>query len=163
MGSSFGTTAARARTAAAFAIFAFLLAPIPVTAQTITAAPTTVPARGTVTVTIANGPGNTTDWVALYPIGANAGAYLDWQFLNGQRTAPATGLTAATLTFTMPAAPGTYEFRFFPNNTFTLLATTAPVTVTSSPTITVTPNPTTPGSTGTTGVTNSPGGTNDWL
>src|SRR5439155_773253 len=54
--------------------------------------------------------------------------YSDWKFLNGLRTAPATGLTAATLTFAMPSTPGAYTLRFFSNNTYTLL-TTANVTV----------------------------------
>ena len=65
----------------------------------ISVTPTSVPLSGTVTVTIANGPGNVMDWVALYPAGAPDSGYTDWRFLNGQKTAPATGLTAATLTF----------------------------------------------------------------
>src|SRR5439155_14850634 len=40
---------------------------------------------------------------------------------------------AATLTFTMPATPGTYTFRFLANNTYALL-TSANVTVTGDTT-----------------------------
>ena len=36
---------------------------------------------------------------------------------------------AYLLTFNMPAAPGTYDFRFFANNVFTRLAISPPVSV----------------------------------
>jgi hypothetical protein len=29
----------------------------------------------------------------------------------------------------MPATPGTYEFRFYPNNSYTRVATSPPITV----------------------------------
>src|SRR5439155_9660283 len=98
-------------------------------AVTMTVSPTSVAPGGTVTVAIANGPGNILDWIALYTAGAPDSAYSDWKFLNGLRTAPATGVTSATVTFTMPSTSGSYTFRFFSNNTFTLLAS-ANVTVT---------------------------------
>jgi len=84
-----------------------------------------------VTVTIANGPGNARDWVGLYPAGASSDTSnrLAYLFLNGLQTAPATGVTGATLSFTMPAA-GTYELRFFLNNSLTLLARSAAISVT---------------------------------
>ena len=39
---------------------------------------------------------------------------------------PGGGASGAPLTFTMPLTPGTYELRFFQNNTYTVLATSAP-------------------------------------
>ena len=70
------------------------------------------------TVTVSNGPGGITDWVGLYAVGTPDTSYLDRQYLNGLQTPPATGLTAATLTFSMPTTEGDYEFRFFPNDGF---------------------------------------------
>jgi hypothetical protein len=96
-----------------------------------------------ITVTVANAPGNTTTWVGLYPTGAaDAGGFVDWKYLNGTQTPPATGMTAATLSFTMPTTLGTYEFRLFAINASTSkIATSATVTVTTSidPVIQVTP------------------------
>jgi hypothetical protein len=82
-----------------------------------------------VTVTVANGPANAGDWVGLYAAGAPASAYLQWQYLNGTHTAPAVGVSGAPLTFTMPLTAGTYELRFFANNTYNVLATSATITV----------------------------------
>src|SRR6185436_67932 len=47
----------------------------------------------------------------------------------------ATGLTSATLAFSAPLTPGTYEVRYFSNNTFARLATSSTITV-PAPTIT---------------------------
>ena len=38
-------------------------------------------------------------------------------------------MTSAQLTFSMPQTPGEYEFRFFENNRYVLLATSPVVTV----------------------------------
>ena len=78
---------------------------------------------------MANGPGNPKDWLALYPTGAADGAYLAWFFLNGTKSAPAVGVTTATVTFTLPTTPRAYEVRFFSNNTYQRLGTTPTVTV----------------------------------
>ena len=95
----------------------------------ITLSATTVVPGGTVTATIANGPGNAGDWVGLVGASAADGTYMDWKYLNGTRTRPATGLTGAAVTFTMPATPGTYNVRFFLNDSWTKLATSATITV----------------------------------
>src|SRR5439155_1206592 len=65
--------------------------------------------------------------------GALDSAYLDWFFLNGTKSAPAAGLTAASVPFTVPSTLGSYEVRFFSNNTFTKLATSPTVTVADLP------------------------------
>src|SRR5947209_17294645 len=76
-----------------------------------------------------SGPSNPKDWLALYPTGAADTAFVDWFFLNGTKSAPAAGLTTATVPFTLPNTPGTYEVRFFSNNTYQRLGTTPTVTV----------------------------------
>jgi len=75
---------------------------------------------------IAGGSGNATDWVALFA--ADGVTRLDWKYLNGLQTAPATGLFEATVPFTLPATPGVYTVRLYAKNTQTLL-TSAAVTV----------------------------------
>jgi glucose/arabinose dehydrogenase len=92
--------------------------------------PVTVAAGSTVTVGLQNGPGNATDWVGLFVTGAADTDHKGrWLYLNGTKTPPPTGLTSGTLRFTLPSTPGTYEFRFFKNNGFELLATSPLATV----------------------------------
>ncbi|MBZ5556722.1 MAG: IPT/TIG domain-containing protein [Acidobacteriia bacterium] len=93
----------------------------------------TVTAGATVSVAVSNGPGSTTDWVALSGSGTSDYSYIDWRYLNGATAPPATGLTSATITFTVPIAPGSYEFRLFANNTYSRLATSVTVNVVASP------------------------------
>ena len=85
---------------------------------------------GVINFTVSGGPGNATDWVGLYQTsGADAGGQIQWKYLNGQNVAPATGMSSATLQFTAPASPGTYNIRFFASNGYTKLATSATITV----------------------------------
>lgn len=90
---------------------------------------TSVAAGPSITVAVTNGPGNSKDWLALYVTGTADSAYLDWFFLNGTKSAPASGLTAASVPFVIPMLPGDYEVRFFSNNTFQRLGTSPTVTV----------------------------------
>src|SRR5439155_642702 len=112
---------------------------------TITVTPTSVAPGAMVTVTVTNGPGGATDWVAVCPVGAPDTGYISGLYLNGSKTAPATGVTNATFQFTMPTTPGLYNLRFFPNNSTTLLAASATITVEGiippppSPSVSVTP------------------------
>src|ERR671937_3196503 len=80
---------------------------------TVTVTPLTIGIGGAVTVTIANGPGNTTDWVGVYAASAPDTMMLDWQYLSGTRTAPAAGVSSATVTFAMPSMTGAYNVRLF--------------------------------------------------
>src|SRR5439155_364749 len=91
--------------------------------------PVTAGPGATLTVGVTSGPGSPKDWLALYAKGAPDNAYLDWFFLNGTKSAPAAGLTSASVPFTVPSTLGDYEVRFFSNNTFTRLATSPTVTV----------------------------------
>src|SRR5438876_2975783 len=104
------------------------MTPPPPTVNGSSVAITVVPGA-TVSVGVTSGPGNPKDWLALYPTGAADSAYLDWFFLNGTKSAPAAGLTTATVPFTLPKMPGTYEVRFFANDTFQRLGTAPAVTV----------------------------------
>jgi putative Ig domain-containing protein len=139
-------------------------APISIVAPpaTVTPSATSGTPGAPMTATVANGPGNKGDWVALYATGAPATALLQWQYLNGTQTAPTVGLTAATLTFTLPLMSGTYELRFFLNNTYTVLATSASITIVGA---SVTPSATSaaPGATVTATIANGPGFTGDWV
>src|SRR5207244_4125805 len=92
----------------------------PVAPLAINAGPSPVSPGGTVTVTITGGPGGATDWVGLFAVGADNYTYSDYQYMNGA--------TSATKTFTMPSVVGSYEFRFFPNDSYTLLGTSNTVT-----------------------------------
>ena len=85
---------------------------------------------GVISFTVSNGPGNPADWVGLYAVsGQDMGGQLSWKYLNGQNTVPSSGLTNASLQFTAPSTPGTYNIRFFANNGYGKLATSATITV----------------------------------
>jgi hypothetical protein len=134
---------------------------------TITPASTTVSAGATLSATIANGPGNQLDWVAVCPASGTIGCS-DWKYLSGTRVAPASGLTAATVSFTMPSTPGSYTLKFFVNDSMTVAATSAVVTVTAGGGgggSTITPSATTaaPGGSVTVTIANGPGNRLDWV
>ncbi len=78
-----------------------------------------------VTVTLDNGLGGLTDWIALASTSAADTSYLQWVYVGA-------GITTRTWTVTMPTALGAYEFRLFLNGGYTRAAT--------SPTVTVDPN-----------------------
>jgi hypothetical protein len=66
---------------------------------------------------------------------------IDWKYLNNTQSEPASGMTSGTLTFTMPAAPGNYQFKLHEHYGYTVLATSPSVTVVSgAPTITTQPS-----------------------
>lgn len=92
----------------------------------------TVGAATGVAIAVADGPGNTTDWIALYPVGAPNNRYLSWSYLSGTGTPPASGLASTTFNTYAPLTPGDYEWRLFAHNSSTRIATSALVTVTAS-------------------------------
>ena len=85
---------------------------------TFTMGPTDVAPGGTLTISLANGPANRGDWVALYcPTSNNDVAHYDWKYLSNSRTAPAAGLASATVTMMAPSAAGTTcHARLFAND-----------------------------------------------
>ena len=102
---------------------------------------------------------------ALFGAGAADGTYIDWKYLNGTQTRPASGVTGAAVAFTMPATPGTYNVRFFLNDSLTKLATSATITVTAPapPSIALSATTVAPGGTVTATIANGPGNAGDWL
>jgi len=82
-------------------------------------------------VSVANDPGDVTDWVGVYPAGQNGFAAIAWQYLNGSQTSPAEGQKAASLTFALPSLPGPYDFVLYAKNGYTVLATSNIVNATT--------------------------------
>ena len=97
--------------------------------------PVTVSAGATISATVANGPGNPADWLGVYPVGAPTGTGIppSWKWLSTDdarnSVPPAPGVTAGTVHLVVPPQAGQYEVRFFPNNSFSLGATSAAITV----------------------------------
>ena len=77
------------------------------------------------TVSVANGPGNRTDWVGLAAAGAPDATVVAWVYLTGSQTAPNAGMASATVLMTAPISDASYEARFYANNGYTVLARTA--------------------------------------
>jgi uncharacterized protein (DUF1800 family) len=142
-------------------------------------APVSVAPGATVTVNVSGGSAFPLDWVGKHLSTAPNDKFLEFKYLaSGSTNPPATGKSAANLTFAMPTAPGTYHFRFFQNDGYTLLATSPLVTVVA-PAATPTPAggatavvkvnggtvPITvaPGSTVTVDITGAPGFPTDWV
>jgi len=101
---------------------------------TLSVAPTSVPAGGSVTATwggIASP--TTTDWIGLYVPGAPNTAYLAWIYVSCSQI-PGAAMAAGSCAFTVPSSltPGTYELRLLANNGYTALATSVPLTVTTA-------------------------------
>src|SRR5206468_10972661 len=134
-------------------------------APTVTVTPATIAAGGMVAVNVANGPGNTTDWVGLYAAGASDTTMLDWKYLSGTRTAPAAALTTATITFAVPSTAGAYNVRLFSRDTYVKLTTSATITVQSAggASVTATPSTVAPGGTITGAISNGPANALDWV
>jgi len=130
----------------------------PATAPTITVSPTTAPVGAPVTVKVASAPGWPGDFVALYDA---SDTIVQWQYLNGSVTPPAAALHDATLTFSLPATPGTYRARLL-NALFEVVVTSNALTATP-PTITSTSTTTHAGTTMVVKVGNAPGTPYDWV
>jgi hypothetical protein len=96
--------------------------PFMVVGPTLTANPLVAPPGGAVTVTLTNGLGGATDWLALAASGAPSTSYIVWRYVGS-------GLKTTTWTVQMPTTAGSYEFRLFAADGYTL--------VTASPRIAV--------------------------
>jgi len=59
------------------------------------------------------------DWVGLYDANGNC---VQWQYLDGTHTLPATGVTTASVTFTLPATTGAFRAQLY-NRGYQLIAT----------------------------------------
>ena len=99
--------------------------PLPTSVTVLT--PTVAPG-GVIRFSVTDGPANPADWVGLYVATAGDAAYVNWMYLNGTTSPPASGISNATLEFAAPATPGTYNVRLFGTQK---LATSATITVAS--------------------------------
>ncbi|PYR41436.1 MAG: hypothetical protein DMF93_08280 [Acidobacteria bacterium] len=128
------------------------------TVPTVTLNATTVSIGGTVTATVANGPGTPGDWVGLYDANGNNVA---WRYLDGTQTLPAAGSANASVVFTLPTTTGAFTVRLY-NAQYTWIATSQAVTTTTA-TVTVNTTVAVPGDTITATVANGPGTPGDWV
>ena len=76
---------------------------------------------GSVTVTLADSPGGTYDWLALAEVGAPTNFYDAFTYVGA-------GVTTRDWTVTMPSTAGDYEFRLFLDNGYALEAVSETVT-----------------------------------
>jgi subtilisin family serine protease len=75
-----------------------------------------------VTVTLTNGSGVWSDWVALARVGAPVTSYLEWTYVGA-------GNTTFVWTVNMPGTAGDYEFRLFGQNSYGLVTTSPPIQI----------------------------------
>ncbi len=78
-----------------------------------------------VTVTLADGYGGASDWIALARSASPPTSYVQFTYVGA-------GVVNRTWTVNMPSTPDQYEFRLFLNNSYTLAATSPPVMVDAS-------------------------------
>jgi subtilisin len=125
---------------------------------TLTVSAATVFAGSAETVTLANGVGGSTDWIALAAVNSPNTSNVQWTYVGS-------GVLNRTWTVAMPASAGQYEFRLFLNNGYTRAATSPPVTVVPAqvPALAVSASTVNAGASVTATLTNSPGGASDWL
>ena len=99
------------------------LHPIPVS---LSLSATSAAPGAAVTVTLANGLGGGLDFMALALTSAPYTSYVAYTYVGS-------GVTNRTWTVTMPATPGTYEVRYFPNNGNTPAAISPSISVVVGP------------------------------
>jgi hypothetical protein len=92
----------------------------------LTVSATNVAGGNNVTVTLTNGNGGATDWLALAATSAPNTSFVQYIYVGS-------GVTTRTWTVAMPIAGGSFEFRLFLNNGYTRAATSPTVTVTAAP------------------------------
>jgi hypothetical protein len=129
-------------------------APFTITSATVSTNQSSYAPSTTVTVTYAGLPGNANDWIALAPAGSPATTHLAWMYTGGQ--------TSGTATFTAPLNGGPYVARAYLNDTNTLLAESAPFTITSS-TVSTDQSNYAPGAPVTVTYAGLPGNAKDWI
>src|SRR6516162_11534494 len=95
---------------------------------------TTVSAGASMSVRVANGPGNRADWIGVCNAGVPTSptqcdyAGYSWDYLNCTQTYPSTGSTSGSCSLAAPGRGGNYIVGFFSNDTYTVLAS-APFTI----------------------------------
>ena len=74
-----------------------------------------------ITVSYFNAPGYETDWIGIYEVDDTDGYIIDWLYTDGSEN--------GSIDFYAPYEPGNYVFRFFPNDTFDIVAESDPFAV----------------------------------
>ncbi len=116
-------------------------------------------------VTIADGPGNTYDWLGIFADGADDNSYLCYLYTDGTKTGSA-DVTDAAVTFSsnitglLPA--GDYNVRFF-SNTHQLLASEDFTVTTTGPTLSTSKSSYARGESVVATFANAPGLKHDWI
>ena len=125
---------------------------------TLSVSATNVAAGTPVTVNLTNGLGGANDWLALADTNAPNTTTI-------QTTYVGAGVTNRTWTVSMPMLPGTYEFRLFLNNGYTLAAKSPTITVvaTTTPSLSVSASTVSGGNQVSVTLNNGYGGATDWL
>lgn len=103
--------------------------------KSITLDASSYPAGSPITATFSGGPGNSNDWIGIFPgsiTNPTTGTYLDWRYTNGTQT-PGGNLKSGSVTFANPQlAPGSYKVWFLASNGYTKIADPAQFSVTSA-------------------------------
>jgi uncharacterized protein YodC (DUF2158 family) len=129
----------------------------------VTVATPSVNPGGTISFSVSGGPANPSDWLALVVTSGPDSGYVKWMYLNGTTTMPASGVSSASLQFTAPTTPGSYEIRWFAANSYQRLATSGTITVGSQRAVTVASPNVNPGGTISFSVSGGPGNPSDWV
>ena len=138
---------------------------IAASSTTLAVSSTNVAPGQTISVTLTNGYGGATDWLALAATSAPNGSYISYMYVGA-------GVTTNTWSVTMPSTPGTYEFRLFLNNGYVRAATSPTITVAAggsgggggtAPQLSVSATSATPGSQVTVTLSGGYGGATDWI
>lgn len=91
--------------------------PIPLGPVSLSLSASSVKPGETITVSVSNGNKQAKDWVGIFAANSiGGGTFMDWKYLNGSKTAPASGIASANVTLTAPAQAGDYEVRFYAND-----------------------------------------------
>ena len=132
-------------------------APFTVTAPSVTIATdqSSYATGATVTVTYAGLPGNPKDWIGIAPAGSSNASFVAYVYTGGH--------TSGTAILTAPLTGGSYVARAFPNDTFTLLAESAPFTVMAPIPISTDQSSYATGATITVTYSGLPGNPTDWI
>jgi hypothetical protein len=91
-------------------------------APTLTVNATTVVGGTAVTVTLTNGLGGATDWIAFADASAPNTSFVIWTYVGA-------GVTTRTWTVVAPITGGPFEFRLFPNNDYIRAATSPRIAI----------------------------------
>jgi len=125
-----------------------------VTRPTLAVNTTTATAGASVTVTLTDGLGGASDWLALAPAGAPDTTYLQWTYVGA-------GVTTRTWTATLPMQSGKFEFRLFTNGY--MRVSTSPTVTIAGPQLSVDTTTAAAGSNVTVTLTGGYGGSTAWL